>query len=170
MKWNDSERGFEIPQPIDINSIKEKAEDINKPSDAPKSDIDGMLNLTAGPITPAEKIVKETTTEEQKKSDDYFKTPDLSAIQIPAAFEQSNVNDESVQDDNSIEIDNKEDNMNQNASIVTEENPEKYTVDAATDKIRNLIEDLKKHGIDINADEMNFPTSYQVIIKIQKVD
>ena len=34
----------------------------------------------------------------------------------------------------------------------------------------NLVEDLKNHGIDINADEMNFPTSYQVIIKIQKVD
>ena len=43
-----------------------------------------------------------------------------------------------------------------------------YTVDQAMQKLRDLIEDLKLHGVSVNADEMNFPKSYQVIIKIDK--
>lgn len=50
------------------------------------------------------------------------------------------------------------------------ENSNNYTIDEATDKIRLLIEDLRNHGININADEMNFPKSYQVIIKINKAE
>lgn len=162
--------GFELPQTIEIDKIKENAKDINPPTDQPKSDIDGMLNITSGPITPAEKIVKETSSEEKNKPDDYFKTPDLAAIQVPPSFEQS----ASEPITNTIEINNNEDNMNQNIDIISTPvpgmEPEKYTVEIAKEKINNLVEDLKSHGIDINADEMNFPTSYQVIIKIQKVD
>ena len=65
-----------------------------------------------------------------------------------------------------IDINKNEDNMNNNTNIVS--GNDKYTVEEATEKLRNLVENLKNHGIEINADEMNFPTSYQVIIKIQK--
>ena len=58
--------------------------------------------------------------------------------------------------------------MNINDELTNDD--EKYSVEEATEKIRKLVENLKNHGIDINADEMNFPTSYQVIIKIQKED
>ena len=51
-------------------------------------------------------------------------------------------------------------------SIINQE--ENYSVDDAIGKIREGIEDLKKHGIKITADEMDFPKSYQVIIKIDK--
>ena len=43
-----------------------------------------------------------------------------------------------------------------------------YTIEQATDKIRELVTDLKEHGIIINTDEMNFEKSYQIIIKIDK--
>lgn len=43
-----------------------------------------------------------------------------------------------------------------------------YTAEDATKKIQSVVEDLKNHGVKINADEMNFPKSYQVIIKIDK--
>lgn len=143
----DSPQGFELPKPIEIDKIKENSTDINIPLNVPTSDIDGMLNITSGPITPAEKIIKETSTEQKEKIDDYFKTPDLAAVNNPS-------------------IDN------QDVSITIDSTPEKekYSVEEATEKIRKLVEDLKNHGIDINADEMNFPTSYQVIIKIQKED
>ena len=45
---------------------------------------------------------------------------------------------------------------------------EKYTLEEATDKIRDLVEDLKEHGINITTDEMDFEKSYQIIIKIDK--
>ena len=143
----DSPQGFELPKPIEIDKIKDNSTDIITPSNIPTSDIDGLLNITSGPITPAEKIVKETSTEAKEASDDYFKTPDLAAVNNPSI-----------------------DNQDVNITIDTTPEKEKYSVEEAMEKIRKVVEDLKNHGIDINADEMNFPTSYQVIIKIQKED
>ena len=34
--------------------------------------------------------------------------------------------------------------------------------------LNDLVEDLKQHGVNIHTDEMNFPKSYQIIIKIDK--
>lgn len=143
----DSPQGFELPKTIEPEKIKNTAKDIKLQSNIPTSDIDGLLNITSGPVTPAEKIIKDTTTEIKDSSDDYFKKPDLAAVNLPSLNNHGmNINDELTNDD------------------------EKYSVEEATEKIRKLVENLKNHGIDINADEMNFPTSYQVIIKIQKED
>jgi len=43
-----------------------------------------------------------------------------------------------------------------------------YTIEEATNKIRELINDLKDHGIKATSDEMNFEKSYQIIIKLDK--
>ena len=43
-----------------------------------------------------------------------------------------------------------------------------YTVEEAKEKISALIEDFKKNNVKVNADEMDFPKAYQVIIKIEK--
>ena len=175
--------GFELPETLpsqmNVNQIKEQATDINSSQGNSNSEIDGMLNLTSGPITPAEKIVKDTVVEE-KNSDDYFQTPDLSAVQNPNINSQfstitpaeSNMNqppEEPVDMSQSIinpleplkDIASTDNNLENNSGVV-------YTVEQATEKIRNLVDDLKSHGININADEMNFPKSYQVIIKIEK--
>ena len=49
-----------------------------------------------------------------------------------------------------------------------EAEPTTYTLEQATNKMRELIKDLKEHGVEITADEMDFDTSYQIIIKIDK--
>ena len=175
--------GFELPgttpPEMDVNQIKEQATDINNVQNNSDSEIDGMLNLTSGPMTPAERIVKDTT-EEVKSSDDYFQTPDLSAVQNPTIDNtttsmpkpentMSQPPEEPVDMNQSIvnpleplkDIASPDDNMMNNQETT-------YTVDQATEKIRSLVDDLKNHGININADEMNFPKSYQVIIKIEK--
>ena len=85
----------------------------------------------------------------ENKSKDYFSTADLSALNIPQ--ETSNI----VPINNGmIPISN-----------VAEEN---YTIEQATEKIRELVNDLKEHGVNINTDEMNFEKSYQIIIKLYK--
>ena len=167
--------GFKLPVEsisMNIDTIKDQAKDIKTNGTNSGSEIDGMLNLTSGPLTPAEKIIKETTGDE-KASDDYFKTPDLSAVANPTmAPITPNQPPEEPADINKtftnslLPSENDSDTNNSSLNISQEET--NYTVDQATEKIRNLVEELKQHGISINADEMNFPTSYQVIIKIEK--
>lgn len=43
-----------------------------------------------------------------------------------------------------------------------------YSIEDAMKKIKDLIADLKEHGISVHADEMNFESSFQVIIKLDK--
>ena len=148
-----------IPK-VDINQVKEKTEDLNKNNSS--ADLDSLLNLnniSAGTeettfITPAEEIVKSESFGQPEKVEDYFKTPDLSAFNIPMSIPLGNPAPPS------------------NSSEQTQASTfdmEKYTIEEATTKIRELVEDLKLHGIKVNTDEMNFEKSYQIIIKIDKL-
>lgn len=138
---------------IDINQVKANSSDINNNNQG-AADLDSLLNIS-GPssssmtdnfITPAEKIVKTDPLETETKEEDYFKTPDLSSIRLP-------------------EIPNP---MNNNLFSSDNSNAGDYTVEEATNKIRDLVNDLKEHGIKVNTDEMNFEKSYQIIIKLDK--
>lgn len=134
---------------IDVNTLRNNTNDINSGNNG--SSLDNLLNIggQSSFITPAEKIVKTDTFDKQNKSKDYFSTADLSALNIPQ--ETSNI----VPINNGmIPISN-----------VAEEN---YTIEQATEKIRELVNDLKEHGVNINTDEMNFEKSYQIIIKLYK--
>lgn len=134
---------------IDVNTLRNNTNDINSGNNG--SSLDNLLNIggQSNFITPAEKIVKTDTFDKQNKSKDYFSTADLSALNIPQ--ETSNI----VPINNGmIPISN-----------VAEEN---YTIEQATEKIRELVNDLKEHGVNINTDEMNFEKSYQIIIKLYK--
>ena len=134
---------------IDVNTLRNNTNDINSGNNG--SSLDNLLNIggQSSFITPAEKIVKTDTFDKQNKSKDYFSTADLSALNIPQ--ETSNI----VPINNGmIPISN-----------VAEEN---YTIEQATEKIRELVKDLKEHGVNINTDEMNFEKSYQIIIKLYK--
>ncbi len=135
---------------IDINDLKSNTNDISTPSGG--SSLDNLLNIGGQTsfITPAEQIVKtESTLEKENKSKDYFNNSDLSAFNIPQ--ETSNI---SPMNNGMIPISN-----------VADEN---YTIEEATEKIRNLVEDLKTHGINISTNEMNFEKSFQIIIKLYK--
>lgn len=134
---------------IDVNTLRNNANDINSGNNG--SSLDNLLNIggQSSFITPAEQIVKTDTFDKENKSKDYFSTADLSALNIPQ--ETSNI----VPINNGmIPISN-----------VAEEN---YTIEQATEKIRELVNDLKEHGVNINTDEMNFEKSYQIIIKLYK--
>ena len=143
---------------VDVNQVKESAKSIKpevndkQPNNNGKqgSALDSLLNLNEpvnmNPdnfITPAEKIVKADpyANIERKSSEDYFKASDLSSVNLPADLMA----------------------MNQFGNG-------NYTIEEAQDKIRELVNDLKDHGIKISTDEMNFATTYQMIIKIEKED
>lgn len=134
---------------IDVNTLRNNTNDINSGNNG--SSLDNLLNIggQSSFITPAEQIVKTDTFDKENKSKDYFSTADLSALNIPQ--ETSNI----VPINNGmIPISN-----------VAEKN---YTIEEATEKIRELVNDLKEHGVNINTDEMNFEKSYQIIIKLYK--
>ena len=133
---------------VDVNAIKEKSNDI-KPESSGNA-LDSLLNLgnptSSIPanefITPAEKIVKtDSMDEDEDKVSDYFNTSDLSSIELPPSI----INQE-------------------------EKDTGTYTIDEASKKIKDLVEDLKAHGIKVTADEMDFEKSYQMIIKIDKTE
>ena len=120
---------------IDINDLKSNTNDISTPSGG--SSLDNLLNIGGQTsfITPAEQIVKtESTLEKENKSKDYFNNSDLSAFNIPQ--ETSNI---SPMNNGMIPISN-----------VADEN---YTIEEATEKIRNLVEDLKAHLIKYRRNE-----------------
>lgn len=144
--------------PMDLNSIRNNAVDISAPKEEkkmPSADLDSLLNLQnlgAGPsvgnipgtsafLTPAEEIVKTDATKvmPQEKAADYFKTADF----IPN-IAATNMGIPEM-------------------TIKTE-----YNVDSAMKKLRDTISELKSSGISIQADEMNFDNSYQIIIKVDK--
>ena len=135
----------------DVNDIKNNSEDIQQTTDPANSSLDSLLNLptpTVDPTSekekfrsPAEAIIKTAETadpEDDDKPDDYFKTPDLDAVTLPNEIETS------------------------------EEDDEEITVDKAKEKIKDLIGDLRVKGLTIGMDEMDFPSTYQIILKIDK--
>ncbi len=148
-------------QPIDVDAIKENSIDINaNPEGA--ADLDNMLNLnTMGKetetnnnfITPAEKIVK-TDSSQEEKSEDYFQTPDLKAVDIPTVIPTINSETSPLTSVKSVTDDMK--------------NNEPLTLEEGKNKLKDLISELNKRGLNITFDEMNFDTSYQMIVKITK--
>ena len=136
---------------IDVNDVKENTNDIKSGESSNSGNaLDSLLNLgnptSSIPanefITPAEKIVKTDSLEDpaEDTSSEYFNTSDLSNIELPPSI----------------------------INPSEEENTGTYSIEEAVEKIKNTIEDLKKHGINLNADEMDFEKSYQMIIKIEK--
>ena len=132
---------------VDISEVKEKSSDLQSADGG--NALDSLLNLgnptSSVPatefITPAEKIVKtDSMNDEEEKTSDYFNTSDLSSIELPPSI----INP--VEDEGNM------------------------TVDEASKKIKDLVEDIKSKGLTITADEMDFEKSYQIIIKIDKND
>ena len=135
-------------------------------------------------ITPAEKIVKQDSTTDLKNNSksDYFNASDISEIHIPPQVmienqekktEESVTTEESkaeVKEENNLSLDNIPiAPIEENPSEAAIKNVEpKDKIEAAKEKINNLIEELKASGLTITKDDMNFEKTYQVIIKINK--
>ena len=148
-------------------------------------------------ITPAEEIVKtDATKAKQEKNEDYFKTPDLIPVNLPSEVQTRNTNTvsldeieektkESMKNKKTTEHTEHRDSRqekpilksnNLNTALFGEiqrpeihsKQKEQFTVQKSIDMIRNLVEELKRHGVNADIDEMNFPKSYQIIIKLDK--
>lgn len=157
----EDESKLDIPSTVtsvDVDEIKANTADINT-NDNGNAALDNLLNLgnptssvpTEEFITPAEKIVKTDSEEndDEEESSDYFKLPDTMVSTSVA----SNVSTPSNVD-----------------LFINDSSKENYTLEEATTKIKDLVEDLKNHGIKIKLDEMNFEKSYQAIVKIDKTE
>jgi len=131
------------PQPTDI-----------KPS-VPDSALDNLLDVN-----------KNKPVGERSKPQDYFELSELPSIKVPDGAIASNQATQSQVTD--VKPANPLPTIVTNAVPEANSAPENYTVEQATQKIRDLIEELKLHGVSVTADEMNFPKSYQVIIKLDK--
>ena len=165
-----------------INEIKANAVDINAPSEKPSADLDSLLNLNSAPIptsqnpehenfrfiTPAEEIVKtDGNKENQVKNEDYFKTPDLIPVDLPSEVQTTNTNTVSL---NQIEANKLNTTLFGEVTKpeINKKKNEQFTVQKSIDMIRNLVEELNRHGVKADIDEMNFAKSYQIIIKLDK--
>lgn len=144
-------------------------------------------------ITPAEEIVKTDASKANKaKTEDYFKTPDLIPVNLPSEV-QSTKDTKSV---SLSEIEAKSQNKTAESTTLHDSRYDKktlnntslnttlfgnvqipefntkrndqFTVQQSIDMIRNLVEELNRHGVKADIDEMNFSKSYQIIIKLDK--
>ena len=149
---------------VDMDQARAMAQDINNNESKDKpADLDSLLNIgninSASNkdtfINPTESITKMDSSNEidKKESSDYFTIPEIPTMNLPSSI---------------INPANAEDNNIFLTSTLNNSLPKKYTIEDATKKIRDLIEELKQNGININTDEMNFDKSYQIIIKIDK--
>lgn len=158
-------------QPVNVSEIKENAMDINPNKNEPTADLDNLLNIQnpSGTIksqpenissnqqflTPAEAIVKTDATSQDESIKDYFQIPNIKATDIPFNMPASPAADKSA---SILNIPNP----------VSQQTNSKYDMEQSINKIRELVKDLEAHGIKVTFDEMNFDTTYQVIIKIDK--
>lgn len=138
---------------IDNNPIKRAPQDVNRPKmedrdSAPSGAQQRPTNkrfLTAG-----EAVVKNSENfAKMPKSKDYFDTSDIAAISMTPGFGM----------------------MNPNASVSNPAlifNTETITPVEATNKIKALCEEIEKHGVKVSVDEMNFDTTYQIMIRVDK--
>ena len=46
--------------------------------------------------------------------------------------------------------------------------PASYNLQTAVSKIKDVVEEIKQNGIDMQLNELDFDKSYQIIIKINK--
>lgn len=110
--------------------------------------LDNLLNIPSTPTIPiAPSNIDVTNTTNNTNSEDYFQSSDIKSlppINPGLVSTQSSIKPES----NSA--------------------PSESQQEMATRRIKELIEELKNNGVMISADEMNFPKSYQIIIKIDK--
>lgn len=156
----------DIPAPVNVDSIRESSRDIIPQSNNQSSSLDNLLNINSpisnvpyssdsnnnkaiDPskfITPAEAIVKSDAIKDPTPEEkDYFQTPDFKSMGLPLDL-----------------------NLGISSNLVTPKSIEKYDLPKASEKIKELVSEIRESGLQIQLDEMDFEKSHQIIIKIDK--
>ena len=155
---------------IDINKLKEEASDINSNLSSENEGLDSLLKID-NPIalnnsdekdasefkffSPAQEAIKESEKNiTSNKTEDYFKAPDLVAVNLPDSVQINNVNGVSFTDED----------LKKKVNGIIEENP----MNSAIEIIRNSLSQIENMGIKVEKDEMSLENSYQIVIKLEK--
>lgn len=155
---------------IDINKLKEEANDINSNLSSENEGLDSLLKI-GDPIdtdnsddkdtsefkffSPAREAIKESEkTVSNDKTEDYFKAPDLVSVNLPDSVQTNNVN--------GISLSNEE--LKLTPDRTREENP----MNSAIEIIRKSLSQIENMGIKVEKDEMSLENSYQIVIKLEK--
>ncbi|MGN0973979.1 MAG: ParB/RepB/Spo0J family partition protein [Bacilli bacterium] len=166
-----SDNNYDAVTTPDLEELRNRSKDINKVEE---------------PIVDLDKLIKLTPENDSKEAKDDFKfvpdfnkeTENIDAINnkienqlesIQPTFESSK---EEIKETNEIldvsdDADNQEEKINSDIEQL-EINDKKPTKDEAVQKVQNVIEELKKSGIEIDSEGMDFGETYQIIIRINK--
>ena len=123
---------------LNIPTVTTQPEPNNVVPSAPSSALDNLLDIKRN-VTPEANA---------QKGEDYFALNDVQDMKVPDAVQPEATTGGVVP--------------------IVNTPVANYTEEEAIQKVRDTIEDLKAHGINVSADEMDFPKSYQVILKIDK--
>lgn len=155
---------------IDIDKLKEEANDINSNLSSENEGLDSLLKI-GNPIdtdnsddkdtsefkffSPAREAIKESEkTVSNDKTEDYFKAPDLVSVNLPDSVQTNNVNGISL--------------SNEDLKLTPDRTREENPMNSAIEIIRNSLSQIENMGIKVEKDEMSLENSYQIVIKLEK--
>ena len=155
---------------IDIDKLKEEANDINSNLSSENEGLDSLLKI-GDPIdtdnsddkdtsefkffSPAREAIKESEkTVSNDKTEDYFKAPDLVSVNLPDSVQTNNVNGISL--------------SNEDLKLTPDRTREENPMNSAIEIIRNSLSQIENMGIKVEKDEMSLENSYQIVIKLEK--
>lgn len=155
---------------IDIDKLKEEANDINSNLSSENEGLDSLLKI-GDPIdtdnsddkdtsefkffSPAREAIKESEkTVSNDKTEDYFKAPDLVSVNLPDSVQTTNVNGISL--------------SNEDLKLTPDRTREENPMNSAIEIIRNSLSQIENMGIKVEKDEMSLENSYQIVIKLEK--
>ncbi len=155
---------------IDIDKLKEEANDINSNLSSENEGLDSLLKI-GDPIdtdnsddkdtsefkffSPAREAIKESEkTVSNDKTEDYFKAPDLVSVNLPDSVQTNNVNGISL--------------SNEDLKLTPDRTREENPMNSAIEIIRKSLSQIEDMGIKVEKDEMSLENSYQIVIKLEK--
>lgn len=155
---------------IDIDKLKEEANDINSNLSSENEGLDSLLKI-GNPIdtdnsddkdtsefkffSPAREAIKESEkTVSNDKTEDYFKAPDLVSVNLPDSVQTNNVNGISL--------------SNEDLKLTPDRTREENPMNSAIEIIRKSLSQIEDMGIKVEKDEMSLENSYQIVIKLEK--
>jgi hypothetical protein len=167
---------FEAIPTIDVNKMKEEAEDINQ--EAPPANIDSLLGFPPKVETPKEEV-KEASTEtkfrfinpfaDENEEDEKIKNM---AVSSPNSFfdpipinsqENNNISEPKTYTDSLVQEYRQANNMETEQKKIIPGD-----LRSAISTITDLTNELEKNNFKVNVEEFDFEHLYQMIIKIEK--
>ena len=155
---------------IDIDKLKEEANDINSTLSSENEGLDSLLKIGSPTdidnsddkdtsefkfFSPAREAIKESEkTVSNDKTEDYFKAPDLVSVNLPDSVQTTNVNGISL--------------SNEDLKLTPDRTREENPMNSAIEIIRNSLSQIENMGIKVEKDEMSLENSYQIVIKLEK--